>query len=118
MLENINFTLVSRIDSPQGQAKNKEQLHTLTFDFGSEPNPNGGLISIQSILTDGSNNSYERQEEIILHFEQTTFIDFDNNFLAEFIQFSVKKHGYDLGLTEDKVQLPSIDVILSFVENS
>ena len=57
MLENINFTLVSRVDSPQGQAKNKEQLHTSKFDFGSEENPNGSLISVQSILTDESNNS-------------------------------------------------------------
>ena len=118
MLENINFTLVSRVDSPQGQAKNKEQLHTCKFDFGNEDNPNGNLISIQSILTDESNNSYERQEQIILHFEQTTYIEFDNNFLAKFVQFSIKKHGYDLDLSEDKVELPSIDVILSFVENS
>ena len=118
MLENINFTLVSRVDSPQGQAKNKEQLHTCKFDFGNEDNPNGNLISIQSILTDESNNSFERQEQIILHFEQTTYIEFDNNFLAKFVQFSIKKHGYDLDLSEDKVELPSIDVILSFVENS
>jgi len=118
MLENINFTLVSRVDSPQGQAKNKEQLHTSKFDFGSEENPNGSLISVQSILTDESNNSYERQEQVIFHFEQTTYIEFDNNFLARFIQFSIKKHGYDLGLDEDKVQLPSVESILSFIENS
>ena len=118
MLENINFTLVSRVDSPQGQAKNKEQLHTAKFDFGSEANPNGSLISVQSILTDESNNSYERQEKIIFHFEQTNYMEFDNTFLVKFIQFSIKKHGYDLGLDEDKVQLSSIESILSFVENS
>ncbi|NBL64060.1 hypothetical protein GV828_02465 [Flavobacterium sp. NST-5] len=118
MLENINFTLVSRADSPQGQATNKEQLHTSKYDFGSEPHPNGSLISVQSVLTDETNNSYERQEQIILHFEQTTYIEFDNDFLAKFIQFSIKKHSYDLGLAEDKVQLPSVESILSFVENS
>ena len=118
MLENINFTLVSRVDSPQGQAKNKEQFHTSKFDFGSESHPNGSLISVQSILTDETNNSYERQEQVILHFEQTTYIEFDNDFLAKYIQLSIKKHGYDLGLAEDKVQLPYIESILSFVENS
>ena len=118
MLENINFNLVSRVDSPQGQAKNKEQKHTSKFDFGSEPNQNGSLISFQSVLTDESNNSYERQEQIIFHFEQTTYIDFDNNFLAKFIQFSIRKHGYDLGLSEDKLIIPSIESILYFVENS
>jgi hypothetical protein len=118
MLENINFTLVSRIDSPEGEAINKEQLHTSKFDFGSEANPNGSLISIQSILIDESNNSYERQEQVILHFEQTTYIEFDNNFLANLIQLSIKKYGYDLGLNEDKVQLPPVESILSFVENS
>ena len=109
MLENINFTLVSRVDSPQGQAKNKEQFHTSKFDFDSESRPNGSLISVQSILTDETNNSYERQ---------TTYIEFDNDFLAKYIQLSIKKHGYDLGLAEDKVQLPSVESILSFVENS
>ena len=118
MLENVNFTLVSRVDTPQGQAKNKEQSHTTKFDFRSEDNPNGSLISVQSILTDESNNSYERQEQVIFHFEQTTYIEFDNNFLARFIQFSIKKHGYDLGLDEGKVHLPSVESILSFVENS
>ena len=118
MLKNIKFTLVSRVDSPQGQAKNKEQSHTSKFDFGSESHPNGSLISVQSILTDEANNSYERQEQIILHFEQSFYIEFDNYFLAKYIQFSIKKHGYDLGLAEDKVQLPSVESILSFVENS
>mgnify|MGYP003616798746 FL=1 len=118
MLENINFTLVSRVDSPQGQAKNKEQFHTSKFDFDSESRPNGSLISVQSILTDETNNSYERQEQVIFHFEQTTYIEFDNDFLAKYIQFSIKKHGYDLGLAEDKVKLPSAESILSFVENS
>lgn len=82
MLENINFTLVSRVDSPQGQAKNKEQLHTSNFNFWSEPNPNGSLVSVHSVLTDESNNSY------------------------------------DLGLSEDKIKIPSIESILYFVENS
>lgn len=118
MIENINFTLVSRVDSPQGEAKNKEQLHTSEFDFGSESHPNGSLISVQCILTDEANNSYERREQIIFHFEQSFYIEFDNDFLAKYIQFSIKKHGYDLGLTEDRVQLPSVESILSFVENS
>ncbi len=118
MLENINFTLVSRVDSPQGEATNKEQLHTSKYDFGSEPHPNGSLISVQSILTDEDNNSYERQEQVIFHFEQTDYIEFDNNFLAKFIQFSIKKHGYELGLAEDKVELPSVGVILLLVEHS
>lgn len=118
MLENINFTLVSRVDSPQGQAKNKEQFHTSKFDFGSESRPNGSLISVQSILTDETNNSYERQEQVIFHFEQTTYIEFDNDFLAKYIQLSIKKHGYDLGLAEDKIQLRSVESILSFIENS
>lgn len=118
MLENINFTLVSRVDFPQGEAKNKEQLHTSHFDFGSEPNPNGSLISIQSILTDDSRNNYERQEQIILHFEQTSYIEFGNDFLANFIQFSIKQHVYALGLSEDKILIPSVEAILSFVENS
>lgn len=118
MLENIKFTLVSRVDSPQSDAKNKEQLHTSKFDFGSEPHPNGSLISVQSILTDEAGNSYERQEQIILHFEQSFYIDFDNDFLSKFLQSSIKKHGYDLGLDEDKVQLPSVGTILYFVENS
>jgi len=118
MLENINFTLVSRADSPQGEAKNKGQLHSVHFDFGSEPNSNGSLISIQSVLTDDSRNNYERQEKIILHFEQTFYIEFDNDFLAKFIQFSIKQHGYALGLSEDKILTPSIDAILAFVENS
>ena len=96
MLENIKFTLVSRVDSPQGEAKNKEQFHTSKFDFGSESRPNGSLISVQSILTDETNNSYERQEQVIFHFEQTTYIEFDNDFLAKYIQLSIKKHGYDL----------------------
>ena len=118
MLENVNYTVVSRVDSPQGEAKNKQQLHTSKFDFGNESNPNGDLISLQSILIDESGNSYERQEQIILHFEQTTYIEFDNNFLANLIQLSVKKYGHDLDLAEDKVKLPSITSILSFIENS
>lgn len=118
MLENIKFTLVSREDFPQGGSKNKKQLHSSQFDFGSEPNPNGSLISVQSVLTDDSNNNYERKEQIIFHYEQPTYIEFDNSFLAKFIQFSIKKHGYDLGLDEDKILTPSIEAILAFVENS
>jgi len=118
MLENIKFTLVSRVDSPQGEAKNKEQLHTSKFDFGSESHPNGSLISVQSILTDEADNSYERREQIIFHFEQSFYIKFDSDFLAKYIQFSIKNHGYDLGLAEDKVKLPSVETTLSFVENN
>lgn len=79
---------------------------------------NSFIISVQSILTDETDNSYERQEQVIFHFEQTTYIEFDNDFLAKYIQLSIKKHGYDLGLAEDKVKLPSAESILSFVENS
>ena len=118
MLENIRLKLVSKEDLPQGQAINKSQLHSSNFDFGSEPDKEGSLISVQSIFTDTDDNSYERIEKTLFYFEQTTFIEFDNNFLAQFIQYSIKNHAKDLGLDESKFEIPSIGVILLSVENS
>ncbi|MCG2462051.1 hypothetical protein K8352_14925 [Flavobacteriaceae bacterium F89] len=69
------------------------------------------------MLSDEDKNSYNRYEEMLIHYEQTHYAVINNSILAEIIRLVIKKHGHDLDIPENMVKLPSIKDILDFIDS-
>ena len=120
MLENLRFAIIQTTDTPTlKKITNLSEKYTSAFDYGNLPHNEGDIVSIQSILKDTENNSFERVQDILVYFEQTDekYFNKDDNFLAKLIQATVKNHSLDLGIPSDNFELPSVESILSFIES-
>lgn len=117
-ISKLNFSLVSREDNPTlKEAKNINTLHSVIFDYDNSDVENGCILQVTSVLADSDKNSYNRYEEILIYFEQEYYLEIDDDIVSNLIHVVIKKHGYDLGLAEDKVKLPSTEDIKAFIDS-
>jgi hypothetical protein len=113
-LSKLSFSMVNRKDVPQTKAKNPNKTHTVEFSVDMDRNTsvNGVIYTVLSLINEGD-NSYSRQEEILVNYEQEHYPEITLDIVAELIRLSITKQSFDLGIREGFVLGPEHETIVS-----
>ena len=73
-------------------------------DYTINDHTDGELIQIKSVIYDDNDNVFERVDDILVFYEQTTNLPKDKKLIASIMQKCIRKHIVDLGLDNSNVK--------------
>lgn len=119
MLDDVNYQILNTEDNPSTKAKNPSQIHSGGFHLeDGDPHQQGKIIKVTSMLTDNDKNLYMRYEDILIKYEQEKYPLIDDNIYSKFIYNSIKRHGQDLQIPENNVDIPSLEQLLKHLRTA